>query len=263
MEKIAIISDIHANLEALKTVLKDIEDKGIKRIFCLGDIVGKGAYPKECIDLVLSKCEVILIGNLEDFALKTPEEFCKRQDFLKRQIGDYIHKINQLPYCYEFYMSGSLVRLFHASPTSVVDRINHLDNYKAKIKAFYPSNNTISQEVADIVIFGDLHIQFMEKFYNKTLINCGSVGCATDIIREDNIDSNCMEITQAFYLIIEGEMDSREYTNSLSFHFIRVPYDIEKELSTENEVIERDAYSIELREGKYRDMQMLKDKYNI
>jgi Icc-related predicted phosphoesterase len=42
MEKIAIISDIHGNITALDTVLKDIKRRGIKRIFCLGDLVGKG-----------------------------------------------------------------------------------------------------------------------------------------------------------------------------------------------------------------------------
>ena len=45
MEKIAIISDIHGNLEAFKTIIKDIEKRGINRIFCLGDIIGKGSHP--------------------------------------------------------------------------------------------------------------------------------------------------------------------------------------------------------------------------
>ncbi|MHC5179342.1 MAG: metallophosphoesterase family protein [Planctomycetota bacterium] len=53
----AIISDIHSNLEALTTVLDDIEKRNIKTIYCLGDVVGYAANPKECLDLVIEKTE--------------------------------------------------------------------------------------------------------------------------------------------------------------------------------------------------------------
>ena len=48
----AIISDIHANLEALEAVLADIKQQGITEIYCLGDIIGYGPNPNECIDRV-------------------------------------------------------------------------------------------------------------------------------------------------------------------------------------------------------------------
>ncbi len=48
---IAIISDIHGNLEALEAVLADIDRRGIKDIVCLGDVVGYGASPADCLDL--------------------------------------------------------------------------------------------------------------------------------------------------------------------------------------------------------------------
>ena len=51
----AIISDIHSNLEALTTVLADIEQRGIKTIYCLGDVVGYGPNPVECLDLIIEK----------------------------------------------------------------------------------------------------------------------------------------------------------------------------------------------------------------
>lgn len=44
MDKIAIISDIHGNLEALTSVLDDIKERNINRIFCLGDIIAKGTH---------------------------------------------------------------------------------------------------------------------------------------------------------------------------------------------------------------------------
>lgn len=71
----AIISDIHGNLEALEAVLSDIESQGIKRIFCLGDVVGYGPNPRECIDLVMEKCEVTILGNHDQAALFDPEGF--------------------------------------------------------------------------------------------------------------------------------------------------------------------------------------------
>ena len=49
----AIVSDIHGNLEAFTSVLAEIERRGIQHIVCLGDIVGYGPNPMECMDLVI------------------------------------------------------------------------------------------------------------------------------------------------------------------------------------------------------------------
>lgn len=70
----AIISDIHANLEALEATLADIKSQGIDAIYCLGDVVGYGPNPRECIDLVMS-CQVCLLGNHDQGALFDPEGF--------------------------------------------------------------------------------------------------------------------------------------------------------------------------------------------
>lgn len=59
----AIISDIHANLPALTAVLEDIDRRGLKRVLCLGDVVGYGANPAECWRLVTERCEMIIRGN--------------------------------------------------------------------------------------------------------------------------------------------------------------------------------------------------------
>ena len=50
MDKIAIISDIHGNIPALESVLQDIRERNISRIFCLGDIVGKGPHPEKAVE---------------------------------------------------------------------------------------------------------------------------------------------------------------------------------------------------------------------
>ena len=71
----AIISDIHSNLEALTTVLDDIEKRGIKTIYCLGDVVGYAANPKECLDLVIEKTEITVLGNHDYAVLYEPTNF--------------------------------------------------------------------------------------------------------------------------------------------------------------------------------------------
>jgi diadenosine tetraphosphatase ApaH/serine/threonine PP2A family protein phosphatase len=63
---IAFISDIHSNLPALEAVLKDIDSTGkVERIYCLGDVIGYGPQPVECLDLVAQRCKLILMGNHE------------------------------------------------------------------------------------------------------------------------------------------------------------------------------------------------------
>lgn len=64
--KLAIISDVHANLEALTRVLADAEAQGAKELVCLGDIVGYGPMPKETLDLVRKRCSIVLSGNHDD-----------------------------------------------------------------------------------------------------------------------------------------------------------------------------------------------------
>jgi len=66
--KIGLISDIHSNLEALSAVISRLEKMNVDRVICLGDIVGYGANPVECIKLVREKCDVVLAGN-HDFAV--------------------------------------------------------------------------------------------------------------------------------------------------------------------------------------------------
>lgn len=61
--KAAVISDIHANLPALQAVLNEIEMSGIDEIWCLGDAVGYGASPNECLEILADRCDVWLVGN--------------------------------------------------------------------------------------------------------------------------------------------------------------------------------------------------------
>lgn len=73
--KRALISDIHANLEALQVVLEDVAEQGISRIMCLGDVVGYGPNPVECLDLVMRRCDVTILGNHDQATLFDPDGF--------------------------------------------------------------------------------------------------------------------------------------------------------------------------------------------
>jgi predicted phosphodiesterase len=70
----AIISDIHANLEALQAVWADLTRLGVTDVYCLGDVVGYGPNPRECLELVM-KCQVCLMGNHDQAALFDPTDF--------------------------------------------------------------------------------------------------------------------------------------------------------------------------------------------
>jgi diadenosine tetraphosphatase ApaH/serine/threonine PP2A family protein phosphatase len=85
----AIISDIHSNLEALQAVLRDIEQRGVGDIVCLGDVVGYGPNPKECVDLVRQKCRFCMMGNHDHALLYEPSNFnlpAERACFWQRQV---------------------------------------------------------------------------------------------------------------------------------------------------------------------------------
>ena len=67
--RFAIISDIHSNLESLQKALEIVKEQHIDEIICLGDIIGYGANPNECIDLVRAATPYVLLGNHDEAAI--------------------------------------------------------------------------------------------------------------------------------------------------------------------------------------------------
>ena len=72
--KYAVISDVHSNLEALGCALEEIKKQKVDQIICLGDVVGYGANPSECLKLICKASEEIIMGNhdraIEDIELR-------------------------------------------------------------------------------------------------------------------------------------------------------------------------------------------------
>lgn len=233
--RIAIISDIHGNYQALKAVINDIEQKNINYIICLGDIIGKGVNSRKCIDLIKEKCNIVLRGNVDDRFSSNSEEFKDNQNEYNRikyyqqfLTNEDIMYLKNLPLSTEFYLSGNLVRLFHASLNSEYKTIENYEmDFNKKYNLFKPNEKTINKN-ADIVIFGHLHYCFMEKFYGKTLLNSGSVGCSGCPILKDEHDSN-IEISNAHYLILNGVLNDIRNGN-IEFNFQSVIYDKETEI---------------------------------
>ena len=88
---IALISDLHSNLEAIEAVLADIERRGIERVVCLGDVIGYGPEPVKALRLVES-FELCLRGNHEEAVLYVAEDFNEKArvalDWTRDQLND-------------------------------------------------------------------------------------------------------------------------------------------------------------------------------
>ena len=95
--KRAIISDIHGNLEALQAVLEDIDHQQVDTIFCLGDIVGYGPNPCECVKLVRDRCSVVILGNHDQGALFDPDGFNSGAERAIRWTRSQIEMHDRLP----------------------------------------------------------------------------------------------------------------------------------------------------------------------
>lgn len=117
--RLAIISDIHSNLEALTKALELIDRESVQEVVCLGDIVGYGANPNECVDLVRNRCSIVLRGN-HDAAAVDPvnaESFTKNAriaaEWTRQQLTDDNKQfLERLPYT----STRDTILFVHASP---------------------------------------------------------------------------------------------------------------------------------------------------
>ena len=262
MERIAVISDIHGNLEALKTVLKDIEDRKVDKIICLGDIIAKGRHFHECIELIKNNCDVVIQGNCDWYFSHIEHSDREKENNRIKYIRSHLTEedleyLKSLPYCYEMKMSGNIIRFFHAAPDKIYRFVGDIASLDDHYSLFLPSENTPSSEKADIVVYGHIHKQYLKKIFNRTIINVGSVGNNFEVYRNKDKDAKDSNTTRATYVILSGNIDSD--TGSLSYEFISIDYDKEKELSTSTDAHEYEGLKKELLEGRYRDIASIKD----
>ena len=242
LERIALISDIHGNLTALKAVLADIENRGIQRIFNLGDAVGKGPRGQAVVDRCQAVCEVNLLGNWDDFLPdpdRKPDSEALR--WWKKELReDQWAWLRGLRFCHDFRLSGRQVRLFHASPVSVYHRVHFDHDETSYLGMFENTPATGDGPVPTIVGYADIHDPYYEADLGRTLFNVGSVG-------------NSLDDPTPVYTIIEGVLDSAEPA-PFSIQFVRVPYDAHAELAAARDLgmPELDSYEAEIIHGIYR-----------
>lgn len=242
MEKIAIVSDIHANLTAWNAFLENVQQRGIKRIFCLGDIVYKGCSPDLVIDSVRKNCEVVIKGNCDE--TMASNEALEKLYWTRIKIGEErANYLKNLPKYYEFYMSGYFIRLFHASPFGLENMYNPMYNNEistySNLKIENPKmlfentswlGKTSEDEEPDIIGYGHIHTPNIVRIGNKTIFNPGSVGMPVEMENSNNVDKSTKFSTVSSYIILEGEFGKKDLSE-ISFQVIRFPYNLEEEIS--------------------------------
>ncbi|MEV0889838.1 metallophosphoesterase family protein [Promicromonospora sp. NPDC050262] len=244
LERVALISDVHGNLTALDAVLDDIEKRGVELIINLGDLVGKGPRGSEVVDRCEQACAVNIRGNWDDHLPVLREESSPEmvwwRDELRQDQRDWL---SALPLSHDVLISGRRIRLFHASATSphVRVRANHTaDEFEGM---FANTLMTGDGPAPSVVGYGDIHEAFVEIDGGRTLFNVGSVG-------------NPLDEPVPSYVVLEGAIGEQSPA-PFGMQIIRVPYDVESEISTAVELgmPALEPYAIELRTALYRGLQ--------
>ena len=191
--KIGILSDIHGNMEALDVVLAELKECGPDRILCLGDLVGYGPNPNECIEKIASVADIILAGNHDHAAtgqLSTEHfnEFARKAIDWTRDVLDAKNSrfLSGLP----LILVEEGMTLVHATPEAPADW-NYIFGYADARRSFSVLTTPvcfvghshvpvafIMDESGEISIHDATRAAIQEG--NKIIINAGSVGQPRD-----------------------------------------------------------------------------------
>jgi len=117
--RLALVSDVHGNLPAFKAVLEDIRKEEADEIWCLGDLVGYGAQPEECVELAREECTVCLAGNhdlvvtggidIRDFSRSAAVAALWTRDHMGKEATDWLRDLDPMDDAHD-------LGLYHASP---------------------------------------------------------------------------------------------------------------------------------------------------
>ncbi len=172
--KIAVLSDVHANLPALERVIQDAQERGVDVFLNAGDSIGFGPYPNEVIELLCEKNVLSILGNydLEVIEGKTKSKGEKNFAFkfarkeLARSCEYYLYS---LPRELRLEVAGKKLLVTHGSPESIEEHIYH-DTPVERLKILADAAK------ADLIIVGHSHEQFWKQVNGASFINPGSVG---------------------------------------------------------------------------------------
>lgn len=220
MTKLAVIADIHANLVALETTLSDIKVQGITDILCLGDVANFGPQPVETLERIREiNCPIVMGNNdatlLEPKDPKTlPEErrwFGEVELWCAKQMQD-AHKefVRTFKPTIELELSGLKLLAYHGSPKSYNDSIIATTSDET-LNAYFENSN------ADIFMGGHTHEQFIRRYFDKRVMNPGSVGLPYVMRKSSSEGINLAVAEYAILDVVSGEPNVT---------FRRVRYDV-------------------------------------
>jgi putative phosphoesterase len=173
--KVALISDIHGNLDALKAVVKDAEKSGLEVFLNVGDAVGFGIYPSQVVQALRSPAFLSVLGNvdleiLEALRLGKPSDGDNAEKFSIKELSPSdVAYLQSLPRELRFEIAGTRVLLTHGSPDSIDEHI-YPDSSEERLKEI------AAKAEADVVVTGHTHLQMNRSVDGVTFINPGSVG---------------------------------------------------------------------------------------
>ncbi|MGD9898398.1 MAG: metallophosphoesterase [Calditrichaceae bacterium] len=185
---IAVLSDIHGNLEALEAVFRYIDENPVDKIYCLGDIVGYGPNPNECVELIRERSDITLMGNHDYAALGLANieyfnEYAKMSTYwtinnLKKENEDFLRK---LPFTHQ----NGRIMLVHASPANPPywHYILSFQEAKKELQTFDESICFVGHSHVPVIFSKDKAYKqspFMIEQNQKYIVNVGSVGQPRD-----------------------------------------------------------------------------------
>jgi putative phosphoesterase len=185
--RIAIFSDIHGNLHALRAVLADIATQQPDAVYCLGDLVGYGAFPNEVIELIRKRGFATIMGNYDDGVGNDREDCgCAYTTEEGRRLGqlsiqwtrEQVTAENKaflrslLPQI-RLEIEGHTVLLVHGSPRRINEYL-YEDRTPASIE------HILQGIKADVLVCGHTHLPYVKQFGSTLLVNNGSVGKPKD-----------------------------------------------------------------------------------
>jgi predicted phosphodiesterase len=204
--RIALVADFHGNWPATQALETDLKRRGADRIYCLGDLVGKGPSSDRTFDWVVANCDLILGGNWDygvGYRQYAPDGFYWQQLGEKR-----LAFLRNLPLEKTLTLSGRHIRLFHGRP--MMRELVVAQDDSALIEPFFTDCNGFA---CDVVGYADAHRQAMRTLNQGLFFNCGSVG-------------NAMGVPMCCYAILEG--DERDPAAALDIRLNTLPYDREQ-----------------------------------
>jgi protein phosphatase len=225
-------------------VLKDIRERSIKRVFCLGDLVGKGPHPEKVVDICRETCEMVIMGNW-DYFMSDDNDYPALRWHRQRLGKENMDYLRDLPGTVDFLCSGKKVRLFHASQIGVAHRVHMFDSEEKHLAMFTSTDFTGDDFEPDTVGYADIHQVYLKNYRGKLLFNVGSVG-------------NPLDEPLASYAIMEGRYGDKDH-GPFSINLIRLPYDIELAIkqARDKAMPELEEYENELRTARYRGIKPL------